>query len=113
MLPVMVATVPAVLSPLFKNPPFRISPGLAPTPGKLRVVGGVPFVRSSVLVLKVNELPGKVTVPDTAGDRTRVLLVPFPILMPVNTKAQSCPAKGGTAVPAPLVFQMAAVQSEP
>ena len=26
--------------PLFRSPPFRMSPGLPPTPGKLRVVGG-------------------------------------------------------------------------
>src|SRR5712671_4285107 len=103
----MAANEGEVLSPLFKSPPFKISPGLLPTPGKLSVLGGVPFVRNSVLVFKVNELPGKFTVPVTAGDRTRVLFSPFPTPVPLNTNAQAIPAMGATAVPVPLVFQMA------
>ena len=87
MLPVIVATVWRVLSPSFKSPPFKISPGLPPTPGKLRVVGGVPLVRSSVFVFNVNELPAKVTVPDTAGDRIRVLFRPLPTPVPLNAVA--------------------------
>jgi len=113
MLPVMVATVGEVLSPLFNNPPFKINPGLPPTPAKLRVVGGVPFVLSSVFVFRVSELPAKVSVPDTAGDRMRVLFKPFPMLVPLDFVAYALPTTGATAVPVPLVCQMAAVQSVP
>src|SRR5581483_914516 len=113
MLPAMVAIVPELLSPLFRSPPFKIRPGLPPTPGKLRVVGGVPLVRSSVLVFNVNELPGNVTAPLTAGDRTRVLFTPLAMPMPLKTSAQGLLAFAATVAPVPLVCQMTAVQSAP
>src|SRR5882757_3578479 len=113
MLPVMVTVELALLSPLFKNPPFKIRPGLPPTPGKLAASGGTPLNRSSVLVFKVNESPGKATVPVMVGDRTRVLFRPLPMLVPLKTRAYALPVAGATAVPVPFVRQMAAVQSAP
>src|SRR6266481_241331 len=102
-----------VSSPPLSRPPFRINPGFPPTPGKSSVAPGC-LARSSELVSIINESPGKVWNPDAAGLRMRVLLAPLPIVTPLETVSYVLPATGGpTAVPVPLVFQIAAVQLLP
>src|SRR4051812_20824287 len=105
-------------SPPLSRPPFRIRPGLPPTPGKSRTAPDC-LARSSEFVYIVREAPGKVWVPAVAGLRMRVLFRPLPITTPLKTVSYVFATTGATkapllvAIPSELVFQMAAVQLAP
>src|SRR5436305_10278702 len=102
-------------------PPFRIRPGLPPTPGKFITFPMDPTLkRISVLVPIVRESPGNVALP-LVGGRIRVLFAPGPTSSPLNTSPYVLPATCGPTnapvSPAPndvaLVFQIAAVHAFP